>query len=131
MCLFLKNVAVWVSVFNRFTEYGLDDSNFLEFIKEFKKVLHSKKINNISFDELNEHRNTKDKGTLKEKIDILVSLMDEFLHNSNEKIFDVMDEYDPKQTIIDFIKENVKEDVIEDDVEFYKSLLEDWSVEVI
>ena len=125
-----KNVAVWVSVFKKFTEYGLDDSNFLEFIKEFKKVLHSKKINNISFDELNEHRNTKDKATLKEKIDILVSLMDEFLHNTNEKIFDVLDEYDPNQNIINFIKENVKEDVIEDDIEFYKSLLEDWSVEV-
>ena len=56
--------------------------------------------------------------------------MDEFLHNTNEKIFDVLDEYDPNQNIINFIKENVKEDVIEDDIEFYKSLLEDWSVEV-
>lgn len=125
-----KNVAVWVSVFNRFTEYGLDDSNFLEFIKAFKKVLHSKKINNISFDELNEHRNTKDKGTLKEKIDILVSLMDEFLHNKIDKKIDMEVDCDVVQTTLEFIRENVKEDAIEDDVEFYKSLLEDWSVEV-
>ena len=35
-----------------------------------------------------------------------------------------------EQDTLEFIKENVKEDVIEDDIELYKSLLEDWSVEV-
>ena len=63
--------------------------------------------------------------------------MKEYLHIEKEeesfvdlKDNNVTEDVSAEQNTLEFIKENVKEDVIEDDIEFYKSLLEDWSVEV-
>ena len=80
---------------------------------------------------------TKRKITVLNKIELLTKLMKEYLHieKEEESFVDVKDnnvteDVSAEQNTLEFIKENVKEDVIEDDIEFYKSLLEDWSVEV-
>ena len=80
---------------------------------------------------------TKRKITVLNKIELLTKLMKEYLHIEKEeesfvavKDNNVTEDVSAEQNTLEFIKENVKEDVIEDDIEFYKSLLEDWSVEV-
>ena len=132
-----KNVIVWIPVFKEFAKFGLDDIKFKDFVEEFEKSLYKKDVNGVTFDKLNEDRHTKGKAILKEKINILTALMKEYLHikedeenfvevEENNVIENVCTEHDT----LEFIKENVKEDVIEDDIELYKSLLEDWSAEV-
>ena len=48
--------------------------------------------------------------------------MNEFLHINNEDLEEV--------DTLDFVKENVKEDATEEDIEFYSDLLDDLTVEV-
>ena len=42
----------------------------------------------------------------------------------------VIDNASSDQNALEFIKENVKEDVIDEDIELYKIQLDDWTVEV-
>lgn len=128
-----KNVIVWIPVFKEFTKYGLEDVRFKEFVEEFEGSLHEKDVDGVTFDELNEDRHPKAKSVLKSKIDTLIYLMKEYLHiekdeesfidvKENNVIEDVCTEHDT----LEFIKENVKEDVIDEDVEIYKISLNDW-----
>lgn len=129
-----KNVIVWIPVFKEFTKYGLKDVRFKEFVEEFEESLHEKDVDGVTFDELNEDRHPKAKSVLKSKIDILIYLMKEYLHieenfdetEENNVIKDVRSEQDA----LEFIRENVKEDVINDDIELYKSILKDWTKKV-
>lgn len=72
------NIHIWLAVFDKFTEYNMDDKVFTDFMRAFESTLHSKKIQGRSYDEVNK-RNTKDKSTVKNKISVLIDLLDEFL----------------------------------------------------
>lgn len=132
-----KNVIVWMPVFREFSKYGLDDIKFKDFVEEFEKSLYKKDVNGVTFDKLNEDRHTKGKAILKEKINILTALMKEYLHikEDEESLVEVgennvTNNVFAEQDTLEFIKENVKEDVIEDDIELYKSILKDWTKKV-
>ena len=63
--------------------------------------------------------------------------MKEYLHiEEDEESFveveenNVVDNVFAEQDTLEFIKENVKEDVIEDDIELYKSILKDWTKKI-
>lgn len=101
-----KDSFLWFGLFSRFTKLGLDDKCFADFIAEFNKTLHSKKIEDQSFDDLSVG-STKDKNIVVTKINHLETLMNEFLHINKEEIigeFDIpdgeMDKY------IDDVKES-------------------------
>lgn len=128
-----KNVIVWIPVFKEFAKFGLDDIKFKDFVEEFEKSLYKKDVNGVTFDKLNEDRHTKGKAILKEKINILTALMKEYLHikEDEESLVEVgennvIDNASSDQNALEFIKENVKEDVIDEDVEIYKISLNDW-----
>lgn len=132
-----KNVIVWIPVFKEFAKFGLDDIKFKDFVEEFEKSLYKKDVNGVTFDKLNEDRHTKGKAILKEKINILTALMKEYLHikEDEESLVkvgenNVIDNVSSDQDALEFIKENVKEDVIDEDIELYKIQLDDWTVEV-
>lgn len=132
-----KNVIVWIPVFKEFAKFGLDDIKFKDFVEEFEKSLYKKDVNGVTFDKLNEDRHTKGKAILKEKINILTALMKEYLHikEDEESLVEVgennvIDNVSSDQNALEFIQENVKEDVIDEDIELYKIQLEDWTVEV-
>lgn len=132
-----KNVIVWIPVFKVFAKFGLDDIKFKDFVEEFEKSLYKKDVNGVTFDKLNEDRHTKGKAILKEKINILTALMKEYLHiKEDEECLvevgenNVIDNASSDQNALEFIKENVKEDVIDEDIELYKIQLDDWTVEV-
>lgn len=132
-----KNVIVWIPVFKEFAKFGLDDIKFKDFVEEFEKSLYKKDVNGVTFDKLNEDRHTKGKAILKEKINILTALMKEYLHiKEDEECLvevgenNVIDNASSDQNALEFIKENVKEDVIDEDIELYKIQLDDWTVEV-
>ena len=75
--------------------------------------------------------------TVLNKIELLTKLMKEYLHikEDEESLVkvgenNVIDNVSSDQNALEFIKENVKEDVIDEDIELYKIQLDDWTVEV-
>lgn len=117
-----KDVFVWLTLYDKFTHLGLGDSKFIEFLMAFKESLNAKEINGVNFITVDKNRSTKDKSVISRKLNILETLMLDFLH---------MDRKDSSEAkILDFIKENVKPDATQEDIEFYEDILSDWKVEV-
>lgn len=77
-----KNTFLWLAVFEKFKKFGLEDSNFKDFLVVFIDSLHNKVINGVSFDSLDTGKNTKDKSILIKKIDHLTYLMEQFFYNN-------------------------------------------------
>ncbi len=71
-----RDSFIWFSLFARFMDMGLEDKQFINFMGEFSRTLHSKKLDKISFDDLNE-KSTKDKNVVVSKINHLEKLMRE------------------------------------------------------
>lgn len=117
-----KDSFLWFALFNKFITLGRDDADFVDFAKEFISNLHSKEINGVTFDELNEKGGTKDKCGIKRKITHLIALMNEYLGESI-----IVDETVTEEELSDFefVKENVSDNVNEEDFEFYKDLVDD------
>ncbi len=63
-----KNSFLWFVLFNKFDKlserYRLEDKRFYEFLCALQADLHSKKINGISFDSLDEETGTKKRSLL-------------------------------------------------------------------
>lgn len=75
-----KDSFLWFGLFARFIRTGKDDRKFAEFMGEFTRSLHNRKIKGISFDDiLEESKATKDKGIVTKKINHLDQLMKEYL----------------------------------------------------
>lgn len=126
------NAHIWFTVFSKFMELGLDDSEFVRFMERFQNGMESYKDEELSdFIDANTYevftrRNTKDKATIQEKINVAYGLMLEFLHiNNSEKpeTEDVISTYD-------FVRENVRADIDSEDMELYKTSLDDYTVEI-
>ena len=118
----IKDTFIWLTLFARFTELGLDDQKFADFLIAFKSELRDKPVDNELFDEVDKGKGTKDKAVILKKLHILETLMHEFFLINEEDLEEV--------DTFEFVKENVKSDVTEEDVEFYSELLDDLTLEV-
>lgn len=109
------NTYIWLAVFDKFTETGIEDYKFIEFMREFKDSLHSKNINGRSYESVNS-KSTKDKSIVVGKIDMITLLMyDYFGIDKNEfKTIDIMK----------FVKNNVSDAVTEEDIDQYEEVLD-------
>lgn len=116
-----KNSFIWLTLFNKFTELSMEDFRFVEFLRAFNDELKDKKVDGVAFSELDDKRNTKDKTMIISKLNTLESLMVEFLKEKESQ---------EKKEILSIVQDCVSEEKTEDDVEFYETLLEDYSVEV-
>lgn len=116
-----KNSFLWFATYNKFTKLNLEPNRFIEFMEEFNKNLTDKEWNGETFTELNKV-STKKKTLIIKKLQLLEEFMNEFLHINKEDL--------EKVNTLDFIKENVKADVTEEDVEFYSDMLDDLTLEV-
>ena len=112
-----KDSFIWFTVFERFTRLGFDDNLFVEFLKTFKRELKSESIDGTSFAELDENRGTKDRAVISGKLNLLVKLMCQY--------FGVEQDFLNKDSLLAFIKENVSDDIDEEDIELYTELAED------
>lgn len=125
-----KNSFVWFTLFHKFTKLGRKDKEFADFICEFNSSLKDKivggitykNMESITYSKLDKEAGTKDKVLILAKLNILETLMYEFLSINKEDLEEV--------DTLEFVKENVKSDVTEEDVEFYEDMLEDLTLEV-
>ena len=116
-----KDSFIWLTLFDKFTQYGLDDTKFGEFLDAFVNELKDKPIDDKLFYTVDEKGSTKDKSVIVDKLHILETLMKEFLH---------IEETEEVKDILKFVKKNVNPDVTDEDVEFYSEMLNDITLEV-
>lgn len=111
-----KDSFLWFGLFAKFVKSESDDKRFIEFMTEFIQSLHSKSVDDVSFDDILKSSNTKDKGIVTKKMKHLEQLMKEYLENEavNKQ----------KNTIspVEFVSEaiDVDREVIEEDIEVYE-----------
>lgn len=122
-----KDSFLYFGLFARFVNTGLDDEKFVEFIAEFS-ALHSKEVNGVTFDDLN-GKSTKDKNVVISKIKHLEVLMNEFLHITKSEVINEEDKTNEEIQVIDFVRENAKPDVTEDDIDDYYGMLDGYRID--
>lgn len=75
-----KDIAVWMIVFDNFTQFNLKDDRFGEFLKAFVSGMKETEVNGITWNELDMNRQPKDKNIMEQKVSYIVYLMKEYLH---------------------------------------------------
>ena len=75
-----KDCFIWLTLFEKFTQFGLDDAKFGEFLNAFVDGLKDKPVDGKLFYTADEKGSTKDKSVVVDKLHILETLMKEFLH---------------------------------------------------
>lgn len=117
-----KDSFIWLTLFNRFTNLGIEDSKFAEFLREFKNGLRNKSVDGKFFDTIDSGAGTKDKAVIMAKLYILETLMSEFLHINKEDLEEV--------DVLENIKQNINQETTQEDIELYEEMCEDYFVEV-
>ena len=119
-CLFdSKDTFIWLTLFDKFSQTGLDDSRFAEFLTAFINELRNKSVDGKLFDTVDETGSTKDKVVIKDKLYILESLMNEYLHINTEETENITtEEFISK--VVDMPLDEVKADI-----DLYKDSLAD------
>ena len=110
-----KNGVIWFMLFDKFSKTGLSDEifgNFLNHFEELKdikvtvehvrKPKGSEETNHLSFVEIDTCNSTKDKGIIEDKLHILETLMNEYLHIEDSENVD---------NTIESTTENISEDL--------------------
>ena len=91
-----------------------------------KNELHDKEISGLSYDSLSKEKNTKDKRIISNKIETLYTLMTDYLNIDNSEPV----ELNERETLLDFVRNNVFKGITNEDLEFYRIVLDDLTVEV-
>lgn len=126
-------MPMWIAVFDKFTTYNMDDSNFVDFLNAYNTELKDKEIDGISMADFKDQQ-TKKKATITGKIDLLVKLMNEFLHiditetNSTESENTYTEENkqdNTEESILSFVQENANPNVTDEDINLYTDMVED------
>lgn len=118
-----KDSFLWFGLFARFVKTGFADQKFIEFMAEFKRSLHSKKINGESFDHLmDKAKSTKDKGIIVRKLNLLETLMLDYLCANRKE-----ESLNEESSIVDFVRENVDSKVTKEDIDLYEDVLKGLS----
>lgn len=114
---------MWVAVFHNFLTSGKDLHNFVDFLNAYNSELKDTEVNGVSMADFKDQQSKK-KATITGKVELLIQLMNDFLHidttkteNDNTELSD--------DTILNFVKENYKPDANEDDISFYSDLVDD------
>lgn len=119
-----KDSFIFLTLFNRFTKLGFDDSRFVDFLREFKNELRDSTKNKKRqlFDEIDKgtdkKRSTKDKQVVFDKLEMLENLMLDFLHVKQNDIC--------PNSVEEFIAEylDMDIDVIKEDMDIYNEDLD-------
>ena len=112
-----KDNFIWFTLFHKFTQLGCDDGKFADFLTYFKGMTEGKDMD--EFYSVDKNSSTKDKNTVRKKLDKLETMMCEFLGIVKVK----MDE-GKATAILEFVRENVASYVTQEDIEQYVEVLE-------
>lgn len=120
-----KDSFLYFGLFARFCNTGEPDERFIEFMTEFStQSLHKKEISGVTFDRLcvnkdGKSASNKDKLVAIGKIDMLEKLMRDYLHISIEET-QLEEPKTEEISTLDFVRENVGQDIKQENIEFYR-----------
>lgn len=115
-----KDILCWIATFHNFTKLGLEDNKFAEFVNALVNDLHDKVVGEWSYDMLDKEAGTSDKKIVQAKINTYTALMMDYLHIDAEALIE-----NPEETTLSFVQENANPDATEEDIEFYRDMVED------
>ena len=117
-----KDSFLFFALFHKFTLLCGDDSRYAAFLDAFQEELHARTVPGLdmSFDDVNANRATKDKNVISRKLHILEHLMMEFLHIQSGA---AQTAATPEQFIAACTGLTPGE--VKKDIEFYSQLLDD------
>lgn len=130
------NAHIWFAVFDRFIRLSYADTVFLDFMYRFQEALEKmKESKESSFMDMDAYkmfmsRNTKDKTTVQNKITCVYRLLMDYLHmhggdkRTEQKTADKED-----ISAFEFVRENVKSDVSEEDMDDYYAMLDQYKID--
>lgn len=121
-----KDIVVWMKVFDKFTKLNRPDEEFGKFIKAFSETLREEKVNDITWNELDADKHTKDKSVIEKKVEHIITLMNEFLHidstetenNASESTVENVED-----TTLLFVQENANPKATDEDINAYSDLV--------
>ena len=113
-----KDSFIWFALFDKFTQTGLDDAKFGEFLKAFVGGLRDKKVDGKQFDRVDDIGSTKDKANIISKLHILETLMNEYLHINKEETNTT-----PEEFVAEMVGMPLKK--AKEDIDFYEDSLKD------
>lgn len=115
-----KDILCWIATFYNFTKFGLKDEKFAEFVNALVNELHGKVVGEWSYDILDKEAGTSDKKIIQAKIETYTTLMMNYLHINPETAIE-----NSEETTLSFVQENANPDATEEDIEFYRDMVED------
>ena len=117
-----KDSFLFLTLFDRFTKWEIEDRAFIGFLRKFKKYLRKSPFNGVLFDEIDLDKGTKDKAVIMAKLDMLENMLRGYLHMpeggviysgiANEGVKERVDE-GVKERANKGVKEKMKEGVEE------------------
>ena len=99
-------MPMWIAVFDKFTTYNMDDSNFVDFLNAYNTELKEKEIDGVSMADFKDQQ-TKKKATITGKIDLLVKLMNAFLHIDTVETENSNTQDNTEEGALSFVQTNV------------------------
>ena len=115
-----KDILCWIATFHNFTKLGFEDNKFSEFVNALVNDLHDKVVGEWSYDMLDKESSTSDKKIIQAKIDTYTALMMDYLHIDAEALIE-----NSEETTLSFVQKNANPDATEEDIEFYRDMVED------
>lgn len=115
-----KDSFVWFTIFDKFTQLGLEDQKFIEFLTFFSKKLNGDDPE--TFYGIDKKSSTKDKNIISKKLSILEKLMLEFFQVKEDNVSESEDETE-EEIITDLL--GLEPEEIHSDMELYNKSLSD------
>lgn len=114
-----KDSFIFLTLFDRFIRFGVDDAQFSDFLREFKSNLRGmfKNEKGLFFDEIDKDLSTKDKQVILDKLDMLEKMMKTFLG-----IEEVVKNFNVESFIAENLDLNVE--TVQTDIDFYNNSLD-------
>ena len=113
-----KDSFIWLTLFDRFSELGVEDIKFAEFLKSFKNGFRDREVDGKLFDTVDQTGSTKDKAIIIAKLHILETLMNEYLHIENEETHTT-----PEEFVSEMVELPIEE--VKEDIDLYEESLKD------
>ena len=109
-----KDSFLFLTLFDRFTKWEIEDRAFIGFLRKFKKYLRKSPFNGVLFDEIDLDKGTKDKAVIMAKLDMLENMLRGYLHMpEGGVIYSDIAKEGVKERVDEGVKERAKEGVKE------------------
>lgn len=95
-----RDTFLWFALFDKFAKIETDDEKFADFLRAFKADLHGKVVDDVSYDML-VRKSTKDKKPVTQRMELLETLMNEFLAVQPEE---TVDEFEIETNMNDYVE---------------------------